>query len=62
LHGGWQGLTRGAVRRPFEEVIGDDCAAVHPLTGERAAWLAFLRHIPWWLWLNPPRAEVPAPK
>jgi hypothetical protein len=33
--------------------IGDGGAAVHPLTGERAAWLASLRHIPRWLWINP---------
>lgn len=33
--------------------IGDGAAAVDPLTGERADWLATLRHVPRRLWINP---------
>ncbi len=34
-------------------VIGDGDAAIDPLDGERAEWLALLRHKPQRLWINP---------
>jgi outer membrane protein OmpA-like peptidoglycan-associated protein len=33
--------------------IGDGATAIDPLTGERADWLATLRHVPRRLWINP---------